>query len=776
MSTQTNSHGHLNLIREQIEVQVRPNRGFPRKSSTVDSATHAVNLIENLDATKIASESAIHGYDERKLLTIQLTDKIQPEEVRRAVDNVEIVSQEHDRLILAFASTQQLDSFRSRLRDFSNGQHITYKHIILSLSAIDTWTAIDRMGWSLREKGFPNQKTMLLDVTLWPLDKLPEARKMQGSFEQWIKDNDGAIVDAVKQSYLILYRIRCSMQLAEQCLLYRDVRRVDLPPEIGLEQHVVFTGVQDLDAIPEPPRGSPGIAVLDSGVVSGHPVLAPAMGDSQSFLPGRSPSDSNGHGTFVCGIALYDDVAASIQSGKFIPKLRLFSGRVFDENNEGDPKLIENQVEEAVKYFTRRYGCKVFNFSYGDQNRPYTGGHLSGLSVTLDVLSREHGILFVVPTGNRIYDPMRTSDLPSESPEFFTTDEAGLIDPSPALNVLTVGSIARYDKPQTATHTLDVRPAVRSSQPSPFTRHGPSINEAIKPDLIDFGGNLLVDCVTKKAYKGGLGELSVSHKIAQSRAFATDVGTSFSAPRVAHASALALAEIPAASVDLLRALLVAHARIPKPCMELLEGFSNTSLRSIVGYGIVDRTALYRSLDDCVTIWIEDEIKDQTHHLYSIPIPEEFWSLPKRSRELTVSLAYRPSVRSTRIDYREEKIDFKLIQSDSIDHVIRSLSSRQKKEDALRERTSGRSISHRDRSRGTVQVSTWTFRQPSSTVQQQKFYVVVTRRDPTWFQQQGRRRLPYALVTTLSDRDAETSRLYMKVKAELQSRVRARVER
>ncbi len=32
----------------------------------------------------------------------------------------------------------------------------------------------------------------------------------------------------------------------------------------------------------------PGLVILDSGLTTGHPFLAPAVGDAQSFLPGKA--------------------------------------------------------------------------------------------------------------------------------------------------------------------------------------------------------------------------------------------------------------------------------------------------------------------------------------------------------------------------------------------------------------------------------------------------------------------------------------------------------
>ena len=37
--------------------------------------------------------------------------------------------------------------------------------------------------------------------------------------------------------------------------------------------------------------------MLDSGVLTGHPLLSPAIGDAQSFLSGEDAADEHGHGT-----------------------------------------------------------------------------------------------------------------------------------------------------------------------------------------------------------------------------------------------------------------------------------------------------------------------------------------------------------------------------------------------------------------------------------------------------------------------------------------------
>ena len=535
-----------------------------------------------------------------------LTGKIQPEEVARASAGVEIVSQEEGTLLLAFATEQELEEFEAKLAGLAAGEGITYRNVIYALQDLDHWSPGDRTGWALRRDGFPDAEPFAIDVELWPLARGNHLDRMRRAFEAWVGGQGGQVIDAVRQPYLTLYRIRCPSAVADDLLRHRDVRTVDLPPRIGLEPILVRADVQQLDEVPDPPPGAPGIVVLDTGIATGHPILAPAIGDAQSFLASAPAADDHGHGTFVSGIALYDDVTACLRNRRFVPELRLFGGRILDHQNQGDLSLIENQVEQAVRYFVENYGCRVFNLSYGDHNKPYLGRHVSGLAVTLDALSRELDVLFVVPTGNYEGDDDGPTDWRAEYPGYLLGDTATLLDPAPALNALAVGSLARHERNERWPDDPAYRPVARTDQPSPFTRRGPSLNGAIKPDLVDYGGNLIVNVRTggqPAAGRQGVGELSTSHDFAAGRPFSEDSGTSFAAPRVANAAANLLSELPDASVDLCRALLVAHARTPSPCVDLFAREDET-VREVTGYGLVDRSALYRSLEDCVTLWAE----------------------------------------------------------------------------------------------------------------------------------------------------------------------------
>ena len=185
--------------------------------------------------------------------------------------------------------------------------------------------------------------------------------------------------------------------------------------------------------------------------------------------------------------------------------------------------------------------------------------------MTLDVLSRELGVLFVVPTGNFEGEEGVPADWRAQYPAYLLRDEAALLDPAPALNALTVGGLARWDATfnnQRYQNDVAEQPIARHNQPSPFTRRGPSVGGAIKPELMAYGGDWAVNEQTanKWTIKRGLGELSTCMNFAGGRLLAENVGTSFAAPAITHLAARILVDHPDASADLLRALLVAHAR------------------------------------------------------------------------------------------------------------------------------------------------------------------------------------------------------------------------
>ncbi|MFH1135639.1 MAG: S8 family peptidase [Pseudomonadota bacterium] len=745
-----------------------------------------------LETAKQKASELVGGFDERRLFRFIVEKGFNPDDLRKISPEIEFVSQEGEMIAVGFATDAALAEFELRLAILVRGEKVTNQQVLFALKGVGSWSEDDRKGWALKTWGLPVEPTYMLDVELWPLEDRSEGQNnIRQAFEAWTQQAGLTIVDKVFQPGLSLYRVQCDADKAHLLLSHRDVRSVDLPPRFGLDRALVFQDIQSFPPVSPPPDGVAGIVVLDSGVQTGHPLLGPAVGDAQSYLPGKDANDENGHGTHVAGLALYGDFETSLRNGLFIPMLRLFSGRILDRDNRNATGFVENLIEKAVRYFFKKYGCKIFNLSFGDWNKPYIGGHLKVLSVTLDTLARELGVLFVVSSGNHRITEGSPEGLEwrERYPHYLLENDWTIIEPAPALNVLTVGSLARHDRTFNSqryqTDPSEV-PIAKPDQPSPFTLHGPSVDGAIKPELMAHGGNWAVETRTNRLINGniGLGVISAGHEFAppNGRPFAVDSGTSMAAPQVAHLAAMILNERPDADVNLLRALLCANAAISRACQDLLSYSRNKKkapkeTRSICGYGAVNPATLFRSVENSVTLVAEGRIANKRHHFYEIPIPADFVGAGRRTREISVALAYTPAVRSTRVKYRATRLDFKLLTAKDLSHVTTRFDKSTMKDDYDRIPELGNAaVGWQVRGKGTVQADAWRFTQfnKNSRFKNNQLFVVVTRNDFSWGEPLCDTEEGYALVVSLRDRENEAARLYTQARNQIQARIRARV--
>jgi Subtilase family len=728
------------------------------------------------EASRAAAEQDVGGYDDRLLLKVTLREGEQLPDLN-AIPGIELVSQEDKTIVLAFADQQGLAEVEQRLATLARDGRTTRAQLLYALEEFDHWTPEDRTGVALGQIGVPDTETFVLDVELWPQERADRRGTMIDTFRQVLQQQGVDVLDVLAQPSLVMLRVRCDRDIMRQLLLrHRDVRTVDLPPRTGVSIEMLVTDINRFPD-PEPPGDdAPAIAVLDSGVTSGHPLLAPAVGDAQGYLnPHRNAEDREPwHGTAVAGLALYGDVAEQLRSGVFTPGLRLFSGKVFEDDGNDQTEFVENAVDEAVRELNEQYGCRVFNLSYGDLNKVYDGRHLRGLAYTLDRLARELDVLFVVPTGN-----LRLEDLPAdprdEYPHYLFAENVRLLDPATALNVLTVGGLSNVTATRDAQRypdTIEDLPLAAEKQPFPLTRVGPSINGAIKPDLVEHAGNLALMRTGGRTRHAGLGVVSLNGGFADGHPFMENIGTSYAAPQVAHTAVRILSVMPDASPHLLRALVGVHASWPNACEQLLgadTAAGRTSLLRVCGYGCTDESALFQSQDQTVTLYAQDGIANDKCHFYELPIPETFWSRGRRARNISVALAYSPDVRTTRLEYRMTRVWFTLVTAHSLDEVEQAF--QRDSEEGMPERGTKRWISNNDRRSGTLQVSRWSF--GTKPRNEDRIFVVVTRQDAPWSLVQGQIE-PYALTIVLDDRENNEANLYAQVQAQLQARAQARV--
>ncbi len=702
---------------------------------------------------------------------------------------LEFVSQEDKQLCVVFATEAGLAQFADHLRKLGvTDTTLSYRQILEAIAGVEAWSADDRMSWALNNYGLPTAANFKLDVELWPVQVAnhPSRILLTNAFEAWLAGQSIKKLDRINLDSLLMYRVEVNPEQAQLLLNNRDVRLVDLTPATGISIQQLNRDINTIPRdIPSPALDAARICILDSGVNGNHPLLKSAMGESASFIDEEGEADEAGHGTAVAGVVLYGDVEACNSSNFWQPELWIYSGKVMKKcphtgDAVYDELTLEASLTKAVEHFVN-LGCRIFNLSLGNSNAPYDGAHIRGLAYILDVLSRRHNILFVVSTGNfrgSENPPVPVKSWRDEYPEYLIAEQSAIIDPAPAMNVLTVGSISRHNSTidsQKYPEIHQLSPA-SENQPSPFTRHGPSVKGALKPELVATGGNLaspLRQADTQwKRHMRGLGVLTLNHHAIGATIFTEVSGTSFAAPFITHLAGRLLNEYPTASANLLRAMLVNQAYLPdeigssftdefkKSYKKAKNTFNREVARDVAGYGLVSDVDLFRSSDNAVVLMSEEFIENDGCQFFELPLPDDFLRSARGTRELSITLAYSPVVRTTRIEYLATQITFRLAIGKSLDEVQKHFNKDLKSEiEVLKEaKSTNRDITAQLRSRGTVQSSRWTLRQCKPG---EKWFVVVVRQDRDWNPSAAEKE-PYSLVVTVADRDNERADLYTQI--------------
>lgn len=593
------------------------------------------------------------------------------EELRRA--GIEVISPSPDKkgFWVVFSEDEDLLIFKKKLKEHVYKDKYNFFYAIEGILDIPPE---EKIGESLQKDPYRDDEASYLDIEIWRIEDT-KLEKFSIGFEKLLASKQGKIIDRLITKNFCIFRAKINKPLYEDVLDLREVAHVDRPPKIKLET-ALNADIKDLKINGKPPENAAGILIVDSGILSSHPLLENAVGDeiavatkNNKRISDDDPYDDIGHGTQVAGIALYGDIKECIENKTFTPEIWIFSAKImfkdeFGHSTYDEEELLEHQLDNAVKRIVSNYpNCKVINLSLGDSaKKMHQGRRQFNLASLVDELSKELNIIFVISIGNNDFDNF------DKYPDYLideSTDRVKLIDPATSALALTVGGLSNKLMPNLLLEKF-------MEYPSPITRVGLGLRGMIKPEVIENGG-------------GGFEEESDvitinPNWINEARLFTLVSGTSFSAAKISNFIAKIVNKYPNKSPNMIKALLLSSTSIPldrpKPLREISLYSSDkkaVDLLKLYGYGKPDIEKSLFSESNRVLLMRENTIKLNHFHIYPIYLPKEFVD-EKGERNISVTLVFDPPINKNRADYLGTTFETHLFRNISINNVIRSYST------------------------------------------------------------------------------------------------------
>ena len=431
---------------------------------------------------------------------------------------------------------------------------------------------------------------------------------------------------------------------------YQYLYEVRLTPQFDLDaQQVSAEDDFDIEVI-SPNENAVKVCIIDSGIQENHRLIEPAIdsANSRSYVDGDETTadhvKQSGHGTKVAGAVLYPQSipkTGQIQLEHFVQNARILDANNSIPSNKFEPKLMEEIVSDYSD-------TRIFNLSVAT-NCSYSGTHMPAWAAALDKLIHEKNILFVVSAGNlrssstwnRNLGIKEHIEAGRDYPDYLDRPGAKIANPGVSCFALTVGSIAKEN-----FEDDDYKSLAGKDRISPFSRTGLGMWNCIKPDVVEFGGDLAKNKLsTELIINQAISPELVNSTLYGARAIGKDdCGTSFSAPKVSYIAAKLQAEHPNESAQMYRALIVQSARLPEHC------FHNPTSNDFkyYGYGIPDVNRALNNSASRITFIQSGRVKPKMADIYRVSIPNELRGEGKDFGILVeITLAFTAKTRITR---------------------------------------------------------------------------------------------------------------------------------
>jgi Subtilase family len=496
--------------------------------------------------------------------------------------------------------------------------------------------------------------------------------KREDEFDRFVQEYQGELLDIIDGEATNHCELPDSFScriilsgkgLRDLVLNFPYVFDVSLPDNIWNDLSVETTQLEEIEisfSLETPDRNAPKVCVIDSGIQEKHPLLASAIveNDSRSWVPNETDLTADfvkngGHGTRVAGAVLYPNLVPT--SGEKQAVCWLQNARVLDRDCRLSKSLFPPAlISNIVKFYQGERGTRIFNHSIAGST-PCRTQYMSAWAAEIDNLSWEYDILFIVAAGNlpidgslgnsrlSIRDRLQQGKL---HPDYLLSDSCRVPNPAQSFQALTVGSVSLQ-----TFRDLSRKSIAQQDYPSSFSCTGLGLWDSIKPEVVEYGGDLVSDGGTPPSltYPPEVCPDLVRSTLNGGPMSARDcIGTSYAAPKVAHIAACLAAELPNESCLLYRALIVQSARFPS-WVETTSFDLDNAIR-LLGYGIPNLDRALGGSNNRITLIARGErrIGARQAHIYEVSLPNELRS-PGDDRDIRIeiTLSYKAKPRRTR---------------------------------------------------------------------------------------------------------------------------------
>lgn len=678
---------HLTLKRLDGELERRKRPGFgggPPRDHQAHGSQLRQQLAEIVQRTSQRNAEDVNAPpDPTVILRINTVEGGYLAEDALEGSGLQILEQRGNQATIVISKDPQLTVLRQRTDQYAGPIPVGQKgarHAGL-FGVVDSFDELepnDRIGTALSRHGFAAVEAIdadtefLVDVELWDIDDRLVRELHINRIERTARNYGGELLSQYRGAGLFVARLRTSGLGLRELLTMNEVAWIDLPPvpDFAPDEGAEITTAQ-LPPIDPPPGNAVCIGIIDSGIIAAHPMLEGVVAGAFGVPERFGSDDERRHGTAVAALASYGSVAEQIQQDRLRPRFRIASAKVVDGRGKFDEdRSVADIVEEAIRRLHGEFGCRVINVSLADIEH-LVGGRPSNWAMTLDNLVRELGVIVTVSAGNigEISQRMENEGL-DIYPHYLLEDENRLYEPASSVSSLVVGSLAHGNglMPDDA-HDVDIVAITDAHHPSPFSRSGPGFNDAIKPDVAEYGGTAVWSGFSARlsADRESCGVLTLNPNYLQSL-MEYRHGTSFAAPAVAFKAAALLDEFPNASANFIRALLGLGTDHPKALLDRVTSENGREHYRFAGYGVSDLNLAIASDDGRVVMAVEDSLPVDRFAVYQVPIPTDFQTAGG-TRHIKVSLAFDPPVKNSRKEYLGIKMGYQLVRGKSAAEVF-----------------------------------------------------------------------------------------------------------